>query len=100
MQVLPDGQLKPFIVNGNPVIETLREAPIEMLDAQVTAGVVSGQSGHKKGKGGSNSRVKRGWDEPLSWEIGVDEEGMGRLVRRTGKEPGNSCHCVWVSPYN
>jgi hypothetical protein len=105
MYVHPNGSTTPLLSdNGNPIVEVLHEAPGNTADAQVTAGVVTGQSGHsKKGNavdisGNWRSRRRR-WEmpPPLNEEWGVDMDGNVKLIRRN-QEPSNSCHCVWVSP--
>jgi hypothetical protein len=115
MRVLTDGRTIPLTDNGNPVVEILREAPANKVDAQVTAGVIQGQSGHSGRKpmegvfmsGRSEERrVRRGEQgEKTYWPVeprvigewGIEESG--KVVKRNNQEPGNSCHCVWVSPY-
>jgi hypothetical protein len=107
MHVLPNGATVPLLNdNGNPIVEVLREAPTNKADAQVTAGVMTGQSGHSR-KGSvadavsSNGRARRRWEMPpaINEEWGVDWDGKAKLIRRN-QEPSNSCHCVWVSPYS
>jgi hypothetical protein len=109
MRVLADGRTIPLTDNGNPVVEFLREAPANKVDAQVTAGVIQGQSGHSGRRpmegvfmnGRSESRrVRRGESWPAEPRISGEwnVQANGKIVKRN-QEPGNSCHCVWVSPY-
>jgi hypothetical protein len=99
MRVLADGSTVPYMENGNPVVEVLKEAAPQKIDAQVTAGVVSGQSGHShKGAYEGNGRYRRR-DEVL-WTGEFEVDMAKGVLRRRNQEPSNSCHCVWVSPFD
>jgi hypothetical protein len=106
MQVKADGTTVPLLKDGvNPIVEIVREAPTNQNDAQVTAGVTSGQSGHQRKYVPSNlaknigPHARRRFDVPLvNMEIGVELDGTTQLLKRNNREPSNSCHCVWVSP--
>jgi hypothetical protein len=106
MKVNPDGSTVPLLKDGdNPIVKIIREAPTNQNDAQVTAGVQSGQSGHQRKYASSNQamnrvqRARRKFDVPLvNMEVGVESDGTTKLLKRNNREPSNSCHCVWVSP--
>jgi len=93
MIVRPNGVTEPKLdKHGQNIIEIIKEAPGGKSDAQVTAGVTPGQSSHQKKGYQQNGRSKA----RRSWEYEVTQ--AGHVVRRN-VEPGNSCHCQWVSPY-
>jgi hypothetical protein len=106
MQVKADGSTVPLLKDdNNPIVEIVREAPTNQNDAQVTAGVKSGQSGHQRKYAASNlaankvRRDQRRFDVPMvNMEFGVESDGTTKLLKRSNREPSNSCHCVWVSP--
>jgi hypothetical protein len=115
MRVTPLGMTEPLLdAVGNPRIEILKEAPGQKTDAQVTAGAMGHQNQVRPGgeaemvqvgggAGGWSKRFVRRGHVVKSTEYGVDEHGNIKLLtkRKDGKdEPGNSCHCKWVSPFN
>jgi len=115
MLVQADGSPTPLLnQDNNNIIEYVREASSNQNDAQVTAGVTSGQSGHQRkfqnsGSGfGKAQRARRSFNDVpevsmidipmVDLEFGVQEDGTTKLLKRNNREPSNSCHCVWVSP--
>jgi hypothetical protein len=62
-----------------------------------------GGSGRSDGMGGWSKRAKMGKRSPVirSAEFGFDENGkVKNLEKRKRDEPGNSCHCQWVTPWD